>query len=296
IRRHEVLRTVFLPVDGEPRQVVQAPSPVAVPVIDLSGLVGVQATVRRLAREDARAPFDLEHGPLLRCTILLRGAQDHVVLLTMHHVVSDAWSMGILIRELSVLYAAFRKGEESPLAELALQYGDFAEWQRSWLEGEVLEEQLRFWTSSLEGTDNRAILPLDRPRTQRLGRLGAQRPYLLAVDTSEELQEAARAHGVTLFMLLLAAVQTLLWRYGGGDDVAVVGTPIAGRNRIEIEPLIGFFVNTLVLASRLGDDPGFSALLERTREETLSAFDHQEVPFEKLVEEIAPHRDIDRTP
>ncbi|HSF43686.1 MAG TPA: amino acid adenylation domain-containing protein, partial [Thermoanaerobaculia bacterium] len=298
VRRHEVLRTVFLPVDGEPRQRVLPAEPVPVPVVDLSDLAeeSWQAAVRRLAREEARAPFDLEHGPLLRCTVLFRSDLEHVVLLTMHHVVGDAWSVGVLIRELSVLYEAFRQGEASPLSELSIQYGDFAEWQRSWLQGKVLEAQLRFWTSRLAGTESRASLPLDRPRTPQVGRRGAQRPFFLESETSEALEEVARAHGVTPFMLLLASVQTLLWRYGGGEDVAVVGTPIAGRNRLETEPLIGFFVNTLVLPSRLGDDPGFSELLKRTREEALSAFAHQDVPFEKLVEEIAPRRDVDRTP
>jgi amino acid adenylation domain-containing protein len=204
--------------------------------------------------------------------------------------------MGILIRELSTLYEAFQRREASPLAELAIQYGDFAEWQRSWLEGEVLETQLRFWTQRLAGTESRASLPLDRARTAQVGRRGAQRDFHLGSDTTAALEEIARGHGVTLFMLLLAAVQTLLWRYGGGEETSVVGTPIAGRNRLETEPLIGFFVNTLVLASRLGDDPGFSGLLERTREEVLSAFAHQEVPFEKLVEEIAPQREATRTP
>ena len=298
VRRHEVLRTVFRMIDGEPRQVILPAEPVPVPVIDLSTLAEEpwQAAVRRLAREEARTPFDLEHGPLLRCKVLLRSDVERVVLLTMHHVVGDAWSLGVLIRELSALYEAFRRGEASPLPELALQYGDFAEWQRSWLSGEVLESQLRFWTSRLDGLESRASLPLDRPRTPQAGRQGIQRPYRLPVKTSEELQNAARARGVTLFMLLLASLQTLLWRYGGGEEAAVVGTPIAGRNRLETEPLIGFFVNTLVLPSRLGHDPGFSELLERTRDETLSAFAHQDLPFESLVEEIAPHRDLDRTP
>ncbi|HSF43598.1 MAG TPA: amino acid adenylation domain-containing protein, partial [Thermoanaerobaculia bacterium] len=298
VRRHEVLRTVFRMVDGEPRQVVLPAEPVPVPGVDLSDLAEepFQAMVRRLAREEAQTPFDLEQGPLLRCTVLLRSGLERVVLLTMHHVVGDAWSIGVLIRELSALYEAFRQGEASPLPELAIQYGDFAEWQRIWLQGEVLETQLRFWTSRLAGTESRASLPLDRPRTPQVGRREAQRPFFLASEISEALEEVARAHGVTLFMLLLASVQTLLWRYGGGEDVAVVGTPIAGRNRLETEPLIGFFVNTLALSSRLGDDPGFSELLKRTREEALSAFAYQDVPFEKLVEEIAPHRDVDRTP
>src|SRR6185295_555341 len=198
--------------------------------------------------------------------------------------------------ELSVLYEAFRRGEGSPLAELSLQYGDFAEWQRNWLQGEELEGQLRFWTSRLEGTQQRASLPLDRPRTQRVGRQEERHRFELPVEASATLESMARGHGVTLFMLLLAAVQTLLWRYGGGEELVVVGTPIAGRNRLETEPLIGFFVNTLVLAQRLGDDPGFSGLLGRTREEVLSAFAHQDMPFEKLVEEIAPQRDASRTP
>src|SRR6185295_2905996 len=198
--------------------------------------------------------------------------------------------------ELSVLYEAFRRGEGSPLAELSLQYGDFAEWQRNWLQGEELEGQLRFWTSRLEETQQRTSLPLDRPRTQRVGRQEERHRFELPVEASATLESMARGHGVTLFMLLLAAVQTLLWRYGGGEELVVVGTPIAGRNRLETEPLIGFFVNTLVLAQRLGDDPGFSGLLGRTREEVLSAFAHQDMPFEKLVEEIAPQRDASRTP
>ncbi|HEX7243080.1 MAG TPA: amino acid adenylation domain-containing protein, partial [Longimicrobiaceae bacterium] len=290
-RRHETLRTVFAVVDGEPVQVVREPSPVVLPVADLRALPpeGREAEALRLAREEALRPFDLGADALLRARLLRLGDDEWALLLVLHHVVSDGWSAGILVGELSALYAG------SPLPPLPVQYADYAAWQREYLSGETLERQLAWWRERLAGAPPLLELPVDRPRRLMPGAQGAHRAFALTPETTRALRELSRREGATLFMTLLAAWQLLLARWSGQDDVSV-GTPVAGRDRVEVEGLIGFFVNTLVLRADLAGDPSFRAHLRRVREGTLGAYAHQEVPFEKLVEELAPERSLTHTP
>ncbi|HEU4558162.1 MAG TPA: amino acid adenylation domain-containing protein, partial [Longimicrobium sp.] len=297
VRRHEALRTVFAEVDGWPVQVITPFGGFALPVEELSGLGDAdrEVEVGRRAGEEARRAFDLSAGPLFRAALLRLGAQEHVLLLSMHHIVSDGWSMGVLFRELSALYAAFREGGESPLPELPVQYADYAVWQREQLAGEVLDRQLSYWRERLAGAPELLELPTDRPRPPVQTYRGATVPVELSLELLERLQALGRSEGATLYMTLLGAFQVLLSKYGGGEDV-VVGSPIAGRTRREVEELIGFFVNTLVLRTDLGGDPSFREVLRRVREVTLGAYEHQEVPFEKLVAELQPERSMSHSP
>ncbi|MCP4662085.1 MAG: amino acid adenylation domain-containing protein, partial [bacterium] len=296
VRRHEALRTSFMSVGGQPVQVIAPELDLALPVIDLRGLAPElrESEAGRLATADARRPFDLSRGPLLRATVVRLAPREHVVLLNMHHVVSDGWSMGVLIRELGALHVAFAEGDPSPLEELPIQYADHAVWQRQWLSGEVLEEELGYWRLELAGVP-RLELPTDRPRPAVQTFRGGSRPVVLSAELSESLARLSREHGATLFMTLLAGFKALLARYAGQDDVAV-GTPIAGRSQREIEDLIGFFVNTLVLRTDLGGDPAYRELLLRVRRVALDAYAHQHLPFERLVEELEPERDLSSTP
>ncbi|HST58364.1 MAG TPA: condensation domain-containing protein, partial [Longimicrobium sp.] len=284
IRRHEALRTTFTEVDGAPVQVVAPFGGFALPVEDLSGLDerDREAAVRQRAGEEARRAFDLTAGPLFRAALLRLREEEHVLLITMHHIVSDGWSMGVLFRELSVLYEAYREGGESPLPELPVQYADYAVWQREQLEGETLHRQLAYWRERLSGAPELLELPTDHPRPAVQTYRGASVPVELSPELLERLQALGRSEGTTLYMTLLAAFQVLLSRYSGSEDI-VVGSPIAGRARKETEELIGFFVNTLVLRTELGGDPTFREVLGRVRGATLGAYEHQEVPFEKLV-------------
>ncbi len=297
VERHEALRTIFPSAKGRPVQLVAPPRPPDLPVVDLGGLPEGEREerARHLAKEDARRPFNLARGPLLRAGLLQVGAEEHVLLLTAHHMAFDGWSMGVLIRELAVLYEAFVAQKSSPLMELPIQYADFARWQRERLRGEVLEAQLSYWKRRLEGAPTILELPSDRPRLPVRTANGARYSLRLSRTLTEALKELSRREGVTLFMTLLAALQTLLSRYAGQDDVCV-GTPVAGRNQTETEGLIGFFVNTLVLRTDLSGDPTFRELLRRVREGALGAYAHQELPFEKLVKELQPERDMSRTP
>jgi amino acid adenylation domain-containing protein len=297
VRRHETLRTTFVAEEGEPVQRVRPAGPVRLPLADLSALPPerAEAEALRLAREEALRPFDLERGPLLRAALLRLDAGEHAALFTLHHVVGDAWSMEVLVRELSALYAASSRGEPSPLPELPVQYADFAVWQRARLAGEALESQLGWWRERLAGAPPLLELPTDRPRSSVVGARAAHRPVVLPPATARALREVAAREGATMFMTLLAAWQCLLGRWSGQDDFCV-GTPIAGRTRRELEPLIGFFVNTLVLRAELADGLSFRALLGRVREGVLGAFAHQELPFERLVEELAPERSLAHTP
>jgi len=297
VRRHESLRTVFAEVDGSPVQVIAPFGGFALPVEDLSGLSEAdrEAALRHRVAEEARRPFDLSAGPLFRAALLRVDEEDHVLLLSMHHVVSDGWSMGVLFRELSALYAAYLAGGESPLPELAVQYADYAVWQREQLGGEVLDRQLSYWTERLAGAPELLELPMDRPRPPARTYQGAAVPVSYSPELLERLQALGRSEGATLYMTLLGAFQVLLSRYGGGEDI-VVGSPIAGRTRREVEELIGFFVNTLVLRTDLSGDPTFRAVLRRVREVTLGAYEHQEVPFEKLVAELRPERSLSHSP
>ena len=296
VRRHEALRTVFRAGEGVPVQVVLPADPIPLLVEDLSGLEDAErlAELRRRAAEDASRSFDLGAGPLLRTTLLRLDAREHVLLLAMHHAVTDGWSMGIFFRELGALYAAFARGEPSPLAEPPIQYGDFAVWQRRALAG-ALEGQLTHWRGRLQGAPARLELPTDRPRPAVQGHGGAVQRLELPPALTDSLRSLARAEEATLFMVLLAAFQTLLARWSGQDDV-VVGTPIAGRTRAEVEELIGCFINTLALRTDLSGDPPFRALLERVRETTLDAYAHQDLPFERLVEAVQPERNLGYSP
>ncbi|RMF36691.1 MAG: non-ribosomal peptide synthetase, partial [Chloroflexi bacterium] len=297
VRRHESLRTTFRATDGKPVQVIAPTLKLPLPLVDLSGLpkAAREAEVQRLATEEAQRPFDLSRGPLLRVTLLRLGDEEHVALLTMHHIISDGWSMRVLVQELAALYDAFSHGRPSPLPDLPIQYADFALWQREWLQGEVLEEQLAYWKQQLSGSPPVLELPTDRPRPPVQSFRGAHRPFMLPRPLSQAIKALCRREGVTPFMLLLAAFQTLLHRYTGQDDISV-GTPIANRNRAEIEGLIGYFANTLVLRTDLSGDPPFRELLKRVREVALGAYAHQDLPFEMLVDALQPERDLSHTP
>ncbi|RPI03062.1 MAG: amino acid adenylation domain-containing protein, partial [Calditrichaeota bacterium] len=297
IHRHETLRTTFRAVENEPCQIVHPFNERTFPIIDISHLPSSQITARvmNLARKEAATPFNLQQGPLLRVTIIRAAENDHVILFTMHHIISDGWSMGVFVREITVLYDAFIKGNRSPLPALPIQYGDFAEWQQTYITGEVLERQLHFWKSQLAGTLPILELPTDRPRPSVQTMVGANEEMIISTETTRAIRDVARQHGVTLFMTLLAAFKVLLHRYTSLDDI-VVGSPIANRNRAEIEPLIGFFVNTLVLRSDLSGNPSFAELLKQIKKNTLDAYDHQDIPFERLVEVLQPQRDMAHSP
>ncbi|HYH81260.1 MAG TPA: amino acid adenylation domain-containing protein [Longimicrobium sp.] len=297
VRRHEALRTTFEEAGGAPVQMIAPFAGFALPVDDLSGLdeAAREAEVGRRARDDAARPFDLAAGPLFRARLLRLGGEAHVLLIGLHHVVTDGWSMGVLFRELSALYGAYREGRESPLAEPAVQYADYAAWQRGQTAGDALERPLAWWRETLAGAPALLDLPTDHPRPAVQTERGAHERLELPAGLAEWLEALARGEGATLYMVLLGAFQLLLGRYAGSDDV-VVGSPIAGRTRRETEELIGFFVNTLVLRTDLSGDPGFRGLLRRVREATLGAYEHQEVPFEKLVEALQPERRLDHAP
>jgi amino acid adenylation domain-containing protein len=297
VRRHEVLRTSFTTIEGKLGQVIDPEHVLQLPVLDYSGLNEEerQEQVRQHAAHETATAFDLSHGPLLRAKLLRLSEDEHVLLMTMHHIVSDGWSMGILIREVAALYEAFSRGEASPLPELAIQYADFAVWQREWLEGEVLERQLGYWREQLGGAPPVLELPTDKGRPAVQSFKGAVHGFELGEELRRGLEALSRREGATLFMTLLAAFQTLLGRYSGQTDI-VVGSPVANRNRAETEGLIGFFVNMLVMRTDLSGDPSFRELIGRVRETALGAYAHQDVPFEKLVEELQPERDMSRSP
>jgi amino acid adenylation domain-containing protein len=297
VRRHDVLRTTFLAVNGEPVQVVAPAHPVRLSILDLSemGEEERQLETERHAVEEARRPFDLRQGPVWRAQLVRLGAAEHVLLFTMHHIVSDGWSMEILTREVSALYEAYAMGQESPLEELPIQYADYAVWQREWLQGEMLEEQLEYWRKQLAGAPAMLELPTDRPRPAQLSHRGAYMPLQLPSELTSELKQLSQREGVTLFMSLLAGWQLLLARYSRQQDV-VVGSPVANRTLAEVEGLIGFFVNTLVLRTEVAGELHVSELLQRVREVCLGAYAHQEVPFEMLVEQLHPERQLSHTP
>jgi amino acid adenylation domain-containing protein len=296
VRRHEALRTVFRQRGGEPVQVVLPPHATPFPVVDLGGLTEETAATeaRRLAAREALRPFGLEEGPLLRAALLRRAAADHISLITMHHIVSDGWSMGIFTEELGTLLTALAGGEESPLPELPVQYPDYALWQRGWLRGEVLEEQLEYWRHQLAQPPP-LELPTDRPRPKFAAMTAATVSRSLAPALRARLEALSREGSATLFMTLLAALSWVLGRLSGQDDVAV-GTPVANRRHPNSEGLIGFFVNTLVMRARLSPDASFRTLLGEVRDGSLHAFAHQDVPFERLVEALQPERNTTLPP
>ncbi|MBE9018887.1 amino acid adenylation domain-containing protein, partial [Chroococcidiopsidales cyanobacterium LEGE 13417] len=289
VQRHAALRTKFVTVDGQGFQVIDPVLNLSLPVVDLRSHPTREAQVQKLARQEANRPFDLAQDALLRVMLLQVGDTEHVLLLTMHHIVSDAWSMGILVRELAALYQTFTTGESSPLPDLTIQYTDFAIWQRQWLQGEVLETQLNYWKQQLSGAPPLTQLPLDKPRSPVRTYRGAKQSFLLSKTLAAEIQNLCQREGVTLFMTLLAAFKTLLYSYTGQKDISV-GSPIANRTQPEVEKLIGFFINTLVLRTDLSDDPSFRELLRQVRQRTLEAYTYQDVPFEKLLEELQPDR------
>jgi len=297
VRRHEALRTTFQSVEGNPVQIISAPYPVNIPLIDLSALdeVDRERETRTLIDAEAKRSFDLSHGPLLRATLLQLHQEEHLLLFTMHHIISDGWSVGVLAREATKLYAAFTGREADAPAALPLQYADYAVWQREWLRGETLEAQFDYWSKQFEGLSPVLELPLDHPRPKVRSLRGAFVPVEFNEDLTRGLKKLSRGEGATLFMTLLAAFQTLLSRYAAQHDIAV-GVPLANRRRREIEDLIGFFVNTLVMRTNLTGDPTFRELLGRVREVALGAYAHQDVPFEMLVERFQPARDTGHTP
>ncbi|HEX7186104.1 MAG TPA: amino acid adenylation domain-containing protein [Thermoanaerobaculia bacterium] len=297
VRRHEALRTTFATSGGKPVQVIHAAAPVSLPRIDLAGLPGTarEDALERLVREEARRPFDLWRGPLLRAALVQLGDREHVLFLSLHHIVTDGWSMGVLMRELGILYEAASEGRCSPLSALPVQYADFAVWQRSRLAGEAFARDLAWWRGALAGAPPVLELPADRPRPAGSVHRGAVEPVRLAPELAQRLRALSRRGGATLFMTLLAAFEALLARVTGAEDL-VVGSGVAQRAHPALEGLIGFFVNMLPLRGDLAGDPSFQDLLARVRLSTMEAYDHQELPFERLAGEIDPQRDPSRNP
>ncbi|MEG3936237.1 amino acid adenylation domain-containing protein [Microcoleus sp. T3_B1] len=297
IRRHEALRTNFAIVGDQPVQVIASTLSFQLPVVNLLHLSESEREIeaKRLATVEANRPFNLEQEPLLRGMVLQLGETEYLLLLTMHHIISDGWSLGVFVRELTELYQAFCTGKLPVLPELPVQYADFALWQRQWLTGEILETQLDYWKEQLKNAPNLLELPTDRARPAVQTFRGGYYYAAFSKELSAELATLGKRSGVTLFMTLFAAFQTLLYRYSGQDDI-VVGTPVAGRNRRELEGLIGFFVNTLVLRTNLGGNPSFEQLLNRVREVALQGYTHQDLPFEQLVEALEPTRNLSYTP
>lgn len=303
VRRHEVLRTTFAAVNGEPIQVIHPVSDdgFRLSILDLTTsqlLASGQPflnDIQNFLLKEARRPFDLAQGPLLHATLIRLAEAEHILLLTIHHIVYDGWSEGVFFQEMRTLYQAFANGQPSPLAELSIQYADFAMWQREWLQGEVLAAQLAYWMRQLAGAPPVLELPSDHPRPPVQIFNGKRYPFRLSTSLSEALKALSQQGGATLFMTLLAAFKILLYHYTHKDDI-IVGTPIANRTRRELEGLIGFFVNTLVLRTSMSGNPTFQELLGRVREVALGAYAHQDLPFEKLVEKLQPKRDPSRMP
>ncbi|MCP4659035.1 MAG: non-ribosomal peptide synthetase, partial [bacterium] len=298
VSRHESLRTTFRAVEGRPVQVI-APEPRSeVPVVDLRRIApqARERTAERLAAAADKQPFDLERGPLMRTVVLQLDEAEHVFLLNIHHIVFDRWSMAVFLEEMTALYRAFIGGRDawtgpSPLPEPEIQYADFAAWQRRWLRGEVLESLRDYWRQQLEGTPGVLRLPTDRPRPPVRTETGARRRVILPPPLTAALKKLCSEHQATLFMTLLAAFDVLLWRYTSQCDLNV-GTVIANRTRPELEKLIGFLLNTLVLRTDLGGDPGFDELLAQVREVAFGAYGHQELPFEQLLDDLRPEREL----
>ena len=297
IRRHESLRTTFAAVDGHPVEVISASKPFLLSVIALNHLQEDEreAESLRFIADEAKQPFDLANGPLYRFGLLRLSEQEHVLLITLHHIISDGWSMNVLVRELAALYKAFSAGSPSPLAELPIQYADFAVWQRKWLQGEVSKSRSITGSGNSREARRCLICRQDRPRPTAQTFRGSRLTMRLTPDLSQELRKLSQVESVTMFMTLMAAFKIILHRQSGQDDI-VVGMPVAGRARVETEELIGFFLNTLVLREDLSGDPTFRELLHRLREVALGAYAHQDLPFEKLLEALQPERSLSYTP
>ena len=295
IKRHSALRTNFTTLDGQPIQIIHPERCLTLTVVDLSYKPETEPEIQRLLTAQAQRPFDLTNELLVRASLLLLGETEQILLLCMHHIVADGWSIGVLMQELAALYSAECNDLPSPLPELPIQYADFAVWQRHWLQGEVLESQLAYWQQQLNGAPTYLSLPTDRPRTAIQSLRGAYQSFTLSHELTEALTLLSRREGVTLFMTLLAAFGTLLYRYTGQQDI-LIGSPIANRNHAQIEGLIGLFVNTLVLRTDFYGNPSFRELLRKVREVALQAYAHQDLPFELLVEALQPERDLRHTP
>ena len=297
VARHEILRTTFPILEGSPVQNILPNLRLRVDIVDLRNLPEKtrESRPREVTLEEARQAFDLRNGPLLRAKILRFSDRVHFLLLNVDHAVLDGWSISILFKELATLYEAFAENGVSPLAPLSIQYADYSVWQREFLQGEVLESQLAYWRQQLGDNLPALNLPTDFPRPSMQTFRGARKSFPLSKQLTEALKTLSRREGVTLFMTLLAAFQILLRRYTGQEDI-VVGSTVAGRNRPEIEGLIGFFINVLILRADLSGNPTFAELIKRVREVCLGAYAHQDLPFEKIVESIAPDRDLSRNP
>ncbi|ARU63540.1 hypothetical protein CBW65_22920 [Tumebacillus avium] len=297
VRRHEALRTTFIYDDIQPAQVIAPLLTIEVPLIELTALPFAEreAEALRLAKCEAMLPFDLEQGPLMRAQLIRLSEQDHLLLLNMHHIVSDGWSMSVFLQELAELYEAHVQGREHQLAPLPIQYADFAAWHRAWMQGDVFEEQLAYWKQKLSGSLPVLELPISGPRKAEMTHNGAAHGFHLSAELRDKLQEICQRTGATMYMTLLAAFKTLLFRYTGQDDL-LIGSPIAGRGRRELEALIGMFINTLVLRTDLTGNPSFAELVGRVKDVTLEAYTHQDIPFEKLVDELQPERNLAHSP
>lgn len=297
VQRHEVLRTSFVAVNGHPMQVIAPALKLPLPLVDLSTLLHAEreAEALRLANEQAQRPFDLTQGPLMRVLLLQLGAEEYLLLLTIHQIISDGWSLGVLFQELASLYTAFTSGQPSSLPDLPIQYADYALWQQERVQEDLLADDLAYWKQQLAGAPALLDLPTDRPYPASQTFRGSAYLVTLPLDLTEALKTLSRREGVTLYMTLVAAFQTLLYRYTGQDDM-VLGTFTAGRTHEELEALIGFFVNTLVLRTDLSGNPTFRELLGRVRTVTFEAYAHQEVPFDSLVRELQPTRSLGQNP
>ncbi|MBE8997966.1 amino acid adenylation domain-containing protein [Nostoc sp. LEGE 12447] len=293
IRRHEILRTTFPAVDGKPLQVIFPSLALVMPVLDFQGIE--ESEVQQIVTKEARQPFDLSNGPLLRVTLLRLGSESHILVLIMHHIITDGWSMGIFIQELSTLYRGFTLSSPLLLPELPIQYADFAVWQRQWLTEEIQKQQLNYWKQQLADAPPLLELPTDKPRPAVQTFCGATQEFQIDQNLSKQIKTFSQQSGATLFHTLLAAFVVLMFRYSGQDDICI-GSPIANRNRREIEPLIGFFVNTLVLRNQIKGNPSFNEFLSQVRQVATSAYTHQDVPFEQVVEALQPERSLSYNP
>jgi hypothetical protein len=297
VKRHEILRTIFLKWNGSPVQKIMPASTILLPVVNLQGLSALvkETEVCHLSTREAQQPFDLAKGPLCRFTLLQLDAESYILFITIHHIIHDGWSSGILIKEMGILYDAFAKGLVSPLPELPIQYADFAYWQRQWLNEDALKIQLAYWQQQLADIPTLLELPLDKPRTTVQTFQGDQQTIDIESKVLEKLKTLSQQSGTSLFMLFLATFVTLLYRYSGQEDI-VVGSPIANRNHPALEPLIGYFVNILVLRTKLSGNLSFIDLLTQVKQMTLDAYAHQDMPFEQLVEVLKPERNLSYNP
>ena len=297
VRRHESLRTIFVTTNGEPRQQIMSPEPVAPEVIDLESVAAAdrEMVVEEHVHKEVQRPFNLARGPLFRPVLLRLGPEEYELIVSIHHIVADGWSLGLIAREIEALYRAYTTGAASPLPEVPLQYADFAIWQRQWLAGDVLEAQRAHWRQQLAALPPPLELPTDHPRARQSSPAAASHDFTLPRGLAEALRQLGRREGVTPFMTMLAGFKALLARCTGTTDI-VLGTPVANRNHLELESIVGFFANTLVLRTDLDGDPTFRELLGRVREVSLGAYANQDMPFEKLVEELKPDRKLGQNP